>query len=112
MKNIARFLKVSILILLSTSLLQSCFLFNKNKGGGISSTTGLPYGDSNDTISFQAFDIQNLPNPPGMVFVQGGRTILGSFEQDLFGARDNVERTVTVNSFYMDETEITNRDWK
>ena len=85
MKNIARFLKVSVLILLSTSLLQSCFLFNKNKGGGISSTTGAAYGTAKDSLAFRPHDTQNLPNPPGMVFVQGGRTILGSFEQDLFG---------------------------
>lgn len=111
MKNIARFLKVAVVVLLATSILQSCSLLGK-KGGGVSSTTGAAYGYSNDTLSFSPYDIQNLPNPPGMVFVQGGRTILGSFEQDLFGARDNIERTVTVNSFYMDETEITNKDWK
>eukprot|EP00465_Bigelowiella_longifila_P012643 CAMPEP_0185277754 /NCGR_PEP_ID=MMETSP1359-20130426/59351_1 /TAXON_ID=552665 /ORGANISM="Bigelowiella longifila, Strain CCMP242" /LENGTH=304 /DNA_ID=CAMNT_0027871973 /DNA_START=33 /DNA_END=944 /DNA_ORIENTATION=+ len=112
MKNIARFLKVSLLILLAASITQSCSLFGGGKGGGVSSATGMAYGDANDTISFKPYDIQNLPNPPGMVFVQGGRTVLGSFEQDLFGARDNIERTVTVNSFYMDETEITNEKWK
>lgn len=111
MKNIARFLKVTVIVLLATSILQSCSLLGK-KGGGVSSTTGAAYGSGNDTLAYQPYDIQNLPNPPGMVFVQGGRTILGSFEQDLFGARDNIERTVTVNSFYMDETEITNKDWK
>ncbi len=111
MKNTAGFLKVSVFILLSTSLLSSCFLFNKNKGG-VSSTTGMAYGNSKDTLSFTPFDTKNLPNPPGMVFIQGGRTVLGSFEEDLLGTRDNIERTVTVNSFYMDETEVTNKDWK
>ena len=111
MKNIAGFLRVTVFILLSTSILSSCFLFNKNKGG-VSSTTGMAYGNSKDTLSFTPYDTKNLPNPPGMVFVQGGRTVLGSFEEDLFGTRDNIERTVTVNSFYMDETEITNQDWK
>lgn len=111
MKNRAKFIKVSVLILLSTSLLQSCFLFNKNRAG-ISGTTGAAYGTAIDSLSFSPYDIRNLPNPPGMVFIQGGRTILGSFEQDLLGTRDNIERTVTVNSFYMDETEITNKDWK
>lgn len=112
MKNITRFLKVSVVVLLATSILQSCSLLGGGKGSGVSSTTGAAYGSSKDTLSFSPYDIQNLPNPPGMVFVQGGRTILGSFEQDLFGARDNIERTVTVNSFYMDETEVTNKDWK
>lgn len=111
MKKIAGFLKITVFILLSTSVLSSCFLINK-KGGEVSTTTGMAYGNSKDTLSFTPFDTKNLPNPPGMVYVQGGRTVLGSFEEDLFGTRDNIERTVTVNSFYMDETEITNEDWK
>uniref|UniRef100_UPI004047601B formylglycine-generating enzyme family protein n=1 Tax=Roseivirga sp. TaxID=1964215 RepID=UPI004047601B len=111
MRKIAGFLKITVFILLSTSVLSSCFLIKK-KGGEVSSTTGMAYGNSKDTLSFTPFDTKNLPNPPGMVYVQGGRTVLGSFEEDLFGTRDNIERTVTVNSFYMDETEITNQDWK
>jgi gliding motility-associated lipoprotein GldJ len=36
---------------------------------------------------------------------------MGSFEEDLMGTRDNLERTVTVASFYMDQTEIANIHW-
>jgi gliding motility-associated lipoprotein GldJ len=33
---------------------------------------------------------------------------MGSLEEDVLGLHDNVERTVSVQSFYMDETEIAN----
>ena len=37
--------------------------------------------------------------------------VLGSFEEDIMGYHDNLERTVSVASFYMDETEIANIHW-
>ncbi len=99
-----------MLALIATSLLSSCSLFKKD--AGFSKVTNLAYGFPEEDTLFRAYDVSALPNPPGMVFVQGGRTVLGSFEEDLMGSRDNIERTVTVNSFYMDETEITNENWK
>ena len=111
MKNTLRFIKVCVLIIVSTSLLSSCFLFKKR--AEYSPLTGSQYGtgDPSDT-AYSVFDIKNLEVPSTMVFVQGGRTVLGSFEEDLMGSRDNIERTVTINSFYMDQTEITNNYWK
>jgi gliding motility-associated lipoprotein GldJ len=46
-----------------------------------------------------------------MVFIEGGRAVMGSFEEDVMSYRDNIERTVSVASFYMDETEIANIHW-
>ncbi|MBY0425509.1 MAG: gliding motility lipoprotein GldJ, partial [Cytophagales bacterium] len=43
--------------------------------------------------------------------IEGGRSVLGSSEEDLLNRHDNHERTVTVASFYMDETEIGNIHW-
>lgn len=36
---------------------------------------------------------------------------MGSFEEDVLSYRDNLERTVSVASFFMDETEIANIHW-
>lgn len=47
-----------------------------------------------------------------MRFIQGGRAVLGSQEEDIMAFRDNQERTVTVSNFYLDETEITNNDYR
>jgi gliding motility-associated lipoprotein GldJ len=42
------------------------------------------------------------------VFIEGGRFTMGALEEDVINTRDNLERTVSVQSFYMDETEIAN----
>jgi len=110
MKNLLGFIRIALLVLISTALLSSCSLFKKK--AGISPFTGLQYGmDDSDTL-FVPRNVSALQSPPGMVFIQGGRTVLGSYEEDLMGTRDNIERTVTVNSFYMDELEVTNLGWK
>lgn len=49
---------------------------------------------------------------PGLVFVEGGTFHMGSSEKDVEYSMDNRERQVTVHSFYMDETEVANVDWK
>lgn len=36
---------------------------------------------------------------------------MGSFEEDLMNSHDNIERTVTISSFFMDQTEVANIHW-
>ncbi|AYQ32895.1 gliding motility lipoprotein GldJ [Runella sp. SP2] len=48
---------------------------------------------------------------PNLVFIEGGRFTMGALEEDVMNSRDNRERTVSVQSFYMDETEITNLNY-
>ncbi len=86
---------------------------------GTSTTTGIEYTSREDIPAQPApgeylypideFDM--MPPIPNMRFIEGGRAVLGSLEEDLLGWRDNVERTVSVASFYMDETEIANIHW-
>ena len=40
-----------------------------------------------------------------------GESCLGYYEEDVFYTHDNVERTVTVQSFFLDQTEIANIHW-
>ena len=111
-----KFLNLSIKSLLLGSLLvftvSSCKLLGIGGGSNTDTKTGAKYATESDLMGYRPYNEQELPSPTGMVFVQGGRTVLGSFEQDLYGSRDNIERTVTVNSFFMDETEVTNANWK
>jgi formylglycine-generating enzyme required for sulfatase activity len=46
-----------------------------------------------------------------LIFIEGGRTVLGSQEEDVSMSHDNIERTVTIASFYMDEAEVANIHW-
>ncbi|MGB3608508.1 MAG: gliding motility lipoprotein GldK [Psychroserpens sp.] len=50
--------------------------------------------------------------PYGMVLVPGGAFIMGKSDDDLAGVQDAPTRTVTVRAFYMDETEITNSEYR
>ena len=50
--------------------------------------------------------------PFGMVLVPGGSFIMGKSDDDIPGIEDAPTKTVTVRSFYMDETEITNSEYR
>ena len=76
--------------------------------GKYSTKTGAEY---NQEAGFQVADFEALEEGPGLIFIEGGRTTLGSGEEDVAMTRDNIERTVTVASFFMDETEVANIHW-
>ncbi|REG90099.1 gliding motility lipoprotein GldK [Winogradskyella sediminis] len=50
--------------------------------------------------------------PYGMTLVPGGAFIMGKSDDDLAGVQDAPTRTATVRAFYMDETEITNSEYR
>jgi gliding motility-associated lipoprotein GldK len=50
--------------------------------------------------------------PYGMTLVPGGAFIMGKSDDDLANIGDAPTKTVTVRSFYMDETEITNSEYR
>ena len=50
--------------------------------------------------------------PFGMVLIPGGSFIMGKSDDDIAAIQDAPSETVTVRSFYMDETEITNSEYR
>ena len=50
--------------------------------------------------------------PYGMALVPGGSFTMGKQDQDISGIMNAPSKTVTVRSYYMDETEITNNEYK
>lgn len=54
----------------------------------------------------------NPEKPYGMVLIPGGAFIMGKSDDDLANVQDAPTKTVTVRSFYMDETEITNSEYR
>jgi len=108
------------IVLVSASVLSSC---NKSTGsygrrtannpGKRSATTGAEFSfDENDSTNFFVSKRAEQIPGPNLKFIQGGRTVLGSQEEDVMGFRDNLERTVSIANFYMDETEIANNDYR
>lgn len=61
--------------------------------------------------------VQNRPSPdysdpPGMVFVPMGSFTMGPSDQDIVYAHNAINRTISIPAFYMDETEITNNQYR
>lgn len=52
------------------------------------------------------------PTPYGMIFIPQGSFNMGQNEQDVTHAMDAQTKTVTLRSFWMDETEITNSEYR
>ena len=50
--------------------------------------------------------------PFGMTLIPGGSFIMGKSDDDLAGVNDAPTKTATVRAFYMDETEITNSEYR
>jgi len=104
MKRISIIFTAAFLLL---GILSSC-----NKKSGTSSKTGMAYNDKYNG-GFQVNNKVKAGPGPGTVAIEGGTFVMGgSLNQDLGYEFDNVRRRVTVASFYMDETEITNNDFR
>ncbi len=96
--------------LLTLGLITSCTSHKDkiNRVGKSSSKTGIKY--SEETYKPPKY---NEPEPaPGLVLIPGGTFMMGGSEKDIEFNMDNRTRQVTVQSFYMDETEVANVDWK
>lgn len=81
--------------------LQSCTKDN-------STATGWEYNDPKNG-GFLNVAYSEQETGPGLVLIEGGTFSMGRTEQELHYDWDNVPRRITVSSFYMDQTEITNQ---
>ena len=75
-----------------------------------SSITGWDYNNPRNG-GFQKVPYAEQETGPGLILVEGGTFTMGRIEQDVTYENHNVPRRVTVSSFYMDETEISNFHW-
>jgi formylglycine-generating enzyme len=102
-------------------MLASCFFKKKSEfqnsknaheNGQRSMVTGVKYNDEDDPgSSFTVNEYEGQPDAPNLIFIEGGRFVMGSSEEDIITSRDNVERTASIQSFFMDQTEIANIHW-
>jgi len=103
----------NLLILLSfAAVLASCKngLFGKNKKEK-SEVTGWNYNDKN-MGGYQVSKSRDQASGPGLVFVEGGTFTMGQTEEDVMGDWNNIPRRVTVPSFYIDRTEVSNLHYR
>jgi formylglycine-generating enzyme len=104
----------ALLIPLFLSLMMvtiSCSKKDVAQSGEASTTTGWDYNNT-DNGGFEVVAQSEQQTGPGLVFVEGGSFTMGRVEQDVMYDWNNVPRRVTVSSFYMDETEVRNVDYR
>jgi len=109
-----------VLVLVAVTVLSSCQKNNTygrrtaGNPGKKSATTGAGFNfDPNEESEefFVAKDAEQIPGP-NLKLIQGGRTVLGAGEDDIMRFNDNPQRTTSISTFWLDETEMTNNDYK
>lgn len=101
----------SLVPLFGLGLLSSCS--SGKKGGAVSEKTGYAY-NKRENGGFEVKKNFKRGPGPGLVEIEGGEFIMGGSAVDIPGqdmGSYNYKRQVTLGSFYMDETEVSNTDW-
>lgn len=100
--------KLFTLALSVSIVLGSC---SRGGGGDRSTATGWKYNDP-QYGGFEKLDYEGQEAGPNLVLVEGGTFTMGLTGQDVTYEWNNIPRRVTVSSFYMDETEVSNINYR
>lgn len=98
-----------VLLLAVAGSVASCSILKKKKEK--STATGWNYNDK-DQGNFTVAKPKDVQTAPGLVFVQGGTFTQGAAQEDVMGDWNNIPRRVTLNSFFIDKTEVANVHYK
>ena len=106
-----KLLNLAIVCLL---IFSSCSTKNSSSAGSSSSdkstATGWDYNNYKNG-GFEQVDKTEQETGPGLVLVEGGVFTMGSNEEDVMKDNNAGRKKITVSTFYMDETEVTNQHW-
>ncbi len=86
-------------------------LFASSCNKEVSTKTGWAYNDI-ENGGFEFIASYNQATGPGLILIEGGTFSMGRVQDDIRFDWNNVPRRVTVGSFYLDETEVTNTDYR
>jgi len=92
--------KLIVLFLVLSTFLTGCGLFKgkTGKGGELTGVTDRPEWDQ--------------PTPYGMLIIPPGSFHMGQNNQDVPSSQIAYNRQISISAFYMDETEITNNEYR
>lgn len=96
-------LRLFTILGLGTVLIYSC-------SKEASNATGWDYNNPKQG-GFQKVPYIDQETGPGLILVEGGTFTMGRSEEDVMYDWNNRPARVTVSSFYMDQTEVTNFHW-
>jgi len=74
--------------------------------------SGCPPAGNGELMGVQDREIWYEPDPFGMLFIPMGSYNMGPNDQDIPWAMNSQSKTVSVQAFWMDETEITNNEYR
>ncbi len=97
-------------LILTFAFILAIVLMSSSCRRETSRTTGWEYNDP-EWGGFEKTEEVKQETGPGLVFIEGGTFVMGRTEQDVMFDWNNIPRRVTVSSFYMDETEVSNLDY-
>ena len=98
-----------VLLTTLTGAVVSCNPFKKKPQ--TSTATGWNYNDKT-MGNFNVPKPKDIKAAPGLVFVQGGTFTMGAAQEDVMGDWNNIQRRITVNSFFIDKTEVSNLHYR
>ncbi|UOB18527.1 gliding motility lipoprotein GldJ [Abyssalbus ytuae] len=104
--------KYSFKVLFAFALASIAFTGCKNSSGSrdTSRTTGWKINAREGGFQYNS-NFREQETPPGTVFIEGGTFIKGKVQDDVMHDWNNTPTQQHVQSFYMDETEVTNREY-
>ncbi|MCX6268176.1 MAG: SUMF1/EgtB/PvdO family nonheme iron enzyme, partial [Bacteroidetes bacterium] len=76
----------------------------------VSRSTGWEYNNPKNG-GFEKPQFTDQITGPGLVFIEGGTFTMGNTQDDVMFDWNNSPRRITVSSFYMDQTEVSNLDY-
>jgi len=98
-KSVLRNLGLSLVLLVSV-FLQGCGLFGGSQG------------DGGELVGVEGREGWYMSVPYGMISVPAGTFHMGQADEDVAASQINFNRQVTIGGFYMDDTEITNNEYR
>jgi sulfatase modifying factor 1 len=101
-------LTLLFLMLIFLGSLSSCSLFGGSKQ--YSRTTNWEYNNP-ENGGFEVSAVREQYPGPGLLLIEGGTFTMGANQEDVMFDWNNYARRVTISSFYMDETEVSNVDY-
>lgn len=104
--NYSRVMKNSVLFFMGLTIaLQGCSLFGGLFGGG-------DFDDGGELVGVPGREGWEMTVPYGMVSIPSGTFHMGQADEDVAATQINFNKQVTIGGFYMDDTEITNNEYR
>lgn len=106
-----------LLVILPLLILQGCSKLNiKSPFGGKNKDNGMSLDPLDGMQEGQINAVGRKGNkqsaPVGMVLIPSGSYTMGQADEDIMSARVTMNKRITIVPFYMDDTEITNHEYR